>query len=429
MSNILLVGSGGCGGKLLDTGLTIIDESFGLGNTYDPAFINSNLNEMEVLQHFKIGVNGIHITGQGTGRDREIAKYSIRDDSSKVYNYFAPKAPNYQMALVIFSADGGFGNGSIETICRVLKNLNPNLNITLLGAMPKYNSRKIAIENALLLHKDVLKLRKDNQLLGEDETGNQVIGRLVDSVIYINNEMMDKEDIDKELIEAMKEDEDVSKEEIKRLMDKETKFNFKVMEQVIQSLDLHGGAVDISDTLKVNSASGYRVILPLSDETQVLTEAIESSIENSPFVLPSELDDKEDEELIRCSHLVGVYDEDNFGKDDWQDIFDATVFEKNDYSEGTNFIVANGFKMPTAHMNMLKNTLSKLNEIASDDDDDEFDIDIKRENKVKTVKSANNRTDKSKPHAQTTSSASTATSKTQSVLEKRKKLKNVRGLF
>ena len=160
MSNILTIGTGGCGNKLLESFLTILDNYEGLQSTYDGLFVNSNINEMSKLSHFNAQMNGLCISGNGTGRSPKKAKESIKLKRSKISNFFASRINNYEIVNMFSSADGGFGNGSITIISNIIRRLNPTVAINLLIAIPKISSRKASLENTLDLYEDILKLRE-----------------------------------------------------------------------------------------------------------------------------------------------------------------------------------------------------------------------------------------------------------------------------
>ena len=307
MSNILTIGTGGCGGKILESFMTILDESEGLQSTYDGLFVNSNINEMSKLSHFNASINGLCINGNGTGRSPKRAKESIRLDKSKISNYLASRVLNYDVANIISSADGGFGNGSITIISNILKNLNPKIDINLLIASPKISSRKSSLENAIDLYEDILKLKEKG---------------IINSILFIDNDKMVEEDT----------------------------FNEQVARLYLESIELGDGALDSNDSKLVNSAKGYKVILNLSNEFRTMQKSIDESIKQSPFVMPPR---------FTCTHLGAVIVEDDFNKNEAINIFNPKDFDKTDYGN-KNIIVLGGTPMPNEHMNNLRNALEDL---------------------------------------------------------------------
>ena len=152
MNNTLVIGTGGCGNKLMNVFISLLNNRDELHASYDGIFVNSNKNEMEILDNCDLQRNALVINGDGTGRNASKAKKSIALDRVKVMNYFARIIDKYQSAIIMTSLDGGFGNGSIDIITKILKQLNPDIKIFLLGASAKLKSKKISLENTLSLY-------------------------------------------------------------------------------------------------------------------------------------------------------------------------------------------------------------------------------------------------------------------------------------
>ena len=179
MNNTLVIGTGGCGNKLMNVFISLLNNRDELHASYDGIFVNSNKNEMEILDNCDLQRNALVINGDGTGRNASKAKKSIALDRVKVMNYFARIIDKYQSAIIMTSLDGGFGNGSIDIITKILKQLNPDIKIFLLGASAKLKSKKISLENTLSLYEDIKELMEIGQ---------------IDSYMFIDNDKMDDED-------------------------------------------------------------------------------------------------------------------------------------------------------------------------------------------------------------------------------------------
>lgn len=305
--NILSIGTGGAGGKLLDTFIELLNNSFDLQSIYDSVFINSNRNEMKLLKHYNPAINGLAINGSGTGKDQDVAKESISKDRSKFMNYFANKIDNYDVALVFCSGGGGFGSGSIPTLTNVLRKLNPTIAINLVVAMPALSEGKVSIKNALKLHSMITKLR---------------VQGVINSYQYIDNDKMKDEEL----------------------------FNRECMQLVLDSYELQEGAVDISDSKIINSANKYKVVLPLIDKFKSLIDAIDYGIDNSPFVVPSNLD---------CSYFGGIFIKDTYNKDEWKELFKAKMWGKTDYGS-KNLMVFGGSSAPDEYIQTLQEAYDSM---------------------------------------------------------------------
>lgn len=329
--NILNIGSGGCGNKLLDTFMDLLNNPENvLQSVYDGVFINSNINEMKRLKHYNSTINGLAINGGGTGRDQDVAQESIAKDRSKFINFFANKADNYDVASIYCAGGGGFGSGSITTLTNVLKQLNPKLAINLVVAMPALSEGKTTIGNALKLHSKITKLR---------------VQGIINSYQYIDNDKMEDEE----------------------------SFNKECMKLILNSYELQEGAVDISDTKTINSASKYKVILPLVNKFKSLVDAVDYTMDNSNFVIPSNLD---------CSYLGGIFVKGEYNKDEWRELFKAKKWGKTDY--GTkNLIVLGGVSNPDEYIQTLQEAYDNMKDDELDDSEEVFEF---NEDKSKTNK-------------------------------------------
>jgi hypothetical protein len=325
--NILNIGTGGAGNKLLDTFIDLINESDEvLESIYDSVFINSNGNEMKRLNHYNPTINGLVINGGGTGRDQDVAQESIAKDKSKFINFFANKVDNYDVINVYSSGGGGFGAGSILTLTNVLRQLNSKLAINLVVAMPALSEGKTTIKNALKLHSKVTKLR---------------VNGIVNSYQYIDNDKME---------------------------DEET-FNRECMKLILNSYELQEGAVDISDTKIINSANKYKVILPLMNKFKSLVDAVDYAMDHSPFVMPNNLD---------CSYFGGIFVKGEYDKDEWKDLFKAKMWGKTDYGN-KNLMVFGGTSTPDEYIQTLQEKYDNMKE--DEDTEQESVFEFNEDNK------------------------------------------------
>lgn len=385
MSRRLLIGSGGCGGKLTDTILTILDENTGIINEYDALFINANQTEMEKLIHYRRDKNSLLIDGQGTGKNRPRGKSLISDDSGKIYNRLEGRIKNYDTVTIMLSADGGFGSSSIIALSKMIKTLKDDIYIELAIAVPKKNNAAPSLRNVCEMYPELqllMKSSKDPNKYEEymifDEEDYAIEIPLIDSFICLNNDKISQQSIDKELADSIETQKELSKEDLMRYIDQETIFNFKAMELYLKSVDLHSGSVDPIDVLEAHKKTGYKVILPLDEGYNTLEEAIEHAIADSPFILPSDFERATAESKIRCKGMVGYLDRNCYSKEDLDKIFQCKGVVKVEYLEDYEkvegvggFIVLTGAKSPTEHISMLKAQLDALLQEENEDDNEE----------------------------------------------------------
>jgi len=335
--NVLNIGTGGTGNKLLDTFMDLLDNSENvLQSVYDGVFVNSNINEMKRLKHYNSTINGLAINGGGTGRNQDVAQESISKDRSKFINFLANKTDNYDVASIYLASGGGFGGGSLTTLTNVLRHLNSKLAINLVVAMPALSEGKTTIGNALKLHSKITKLR---------------VQGVVNSYQYIDNDKMQNED----------------------------EFNKLCMKLILDSYELQEGAVDINDTKMINSANKYKVILPLADKFKSLVDAVDYSMDNSPFVMPNNLD---------CSYMGGIFEKGIYDKDEWKELFKAKMWGKTDYGS-KNLMVLGGVTSPDEYIQTLQEAYDNMKDEELEDEEKVFEF---RENGSKNK--SNNTTSK-----------------------------------
>ena len=450
MSRRLLIGSGGCGGKLNNTILTIMDERTGIANEYDALFMNANQTEMEKLSHYRLDKNSLLIDGQGTGKKRERGKSLISDDSSKIYNKLESRIKNYNAVTIFLSADGGFGSSSIVTLSKMLKTLKNDMIIELAIAVPDKKSPALSLKNSCETYHDLqllMTIEKDPEKYEDfmifDDEDYAIEIPLIDSFICLDNSEIEKQQIDKNLKASIEEQEELTEDEIKRLLDPETIFNFKAMDLYLKSIDLHSGAVDPVDVLEAHKEVGYKVILPLKDGHEAIEEAIDEAIAESPFIIPNEFEKSIDGSKISCQGIVGYLDRNCYQIEDLKNVFDCQNFVKLEYledyekAEGVGgFIVLTGVKPPTEYINTLKQALqTMMSENQRKDVAVDFEFDMQApakktgQKKKRKAASENNVATAHDRNAARKSSASINANdgkSTLSVLELRRKMKNLK---
>jgi hypothetical protein len=290
---------------------------------------------MKRLKYYNSTINGLAINGGGTGRNQDVAQESISKDRSKFINFFANKVDNYDVASIYLASGGGFGGGSLTTLTNVLKHLNSKLAINLVVAMPALSEGKTTIGNALKLHSKITKLR---------------VQGVINSYQYIDNDKMQNED----------------------------EFNKLCIQLILDSYELQEGAVDINDTKMINSANKYKVILPLADKFKSLVDAVDYSMDNSPFVMPNNLD---------CSYMGGIFQKGVYDKDEWKDLFKAKMWGKTDY--GTkNIMVLGGTSIPDEYIQTLQEAYDNMKE--DEDTEQESIFEFKEDNNKKQSSHFNN---------------------------------------
>lgn len=317
-NDLLLIGTGGAGNKLLNTFLTIDD-------SYDAIFVNSNANEVKILDKCRNDMRLI-ISGGGTGRNRATAVEHLKESISKVGEFLYEKSELYNHFLIMASMDGGFGSGSVPMIAKAIKNMKPDSKIGVTLVFPSLKSKKLSIENTLDCYNDILSLKKEG---------------VIDSIMFIDNNKMKDED----------------------------EFNTMAMEALHQSLNITYGSIDATDTSITNFATGYKTVLLLDEDADCAEEALDEARKSSLFLTSKSW---------KCTHMLASVSEDSFEKDDFEELIDVSEFVKTEYSDDMNIIVMTGCKIPSKPFSELQGRLEDIIKASEEEDDVDDEFMIKR---------------------------------------------------
>lgn len=133
---LLVIGCGQCGGRIASQfaclGLRSIDER-GIDIITDAFAINTDTTDLSGLSYIKSGFEhriliGLRTTsGHGVGKINEIAAEIAREDSDKILESLGKvqALAETDAFLVIASAAGGTGSGSLPVVAQLLKSHFP----------------------------------------------------------------------------------------------------------------------------------------------------------------------------------------------------------------------------------------------------------------------------------------------------------------
>lgn len=342
-SRIAVIGTGGCGNKLLDTLLNI-------DNRYVPVFCNTNIKEMEILDNYDKDTNALYIAGAaGSGRDSKVAKELILKDKARVGDYLKNRfseSSGVNTFFILASGDGGSGSGSVSLLTQIIKkSVNRDAKINLLIAAPKLSEKELSFANFKRLWNDIAKL---------------IEAGMLNSVQFIdNNKMYDEEE-----------------------------FNYEVMKEFNDSLSINSIEIDEKDSERVNTAPGYKVTLSIDSKYKPLKMAVDNAIKDSNFILP---------EHLECDYMLSYLDGDIFDNSKLDRLFTIYRMAKSDYhsvEDEPNILVLGGCEMPVHYMELIEEaelnlklqkeerdrSRAKMVAVSIDEDDD-----IKKDNKTEEI--------------------------------------------
>ena len=304
----LFISLGGAGGKLLN-------ELININSSINGIFINSNINEMKKLNNFNLEHgNYLAINGNGSARNRLKTKEVLQKDKYKIMDFFSNIVENYNTYVIITSMDGGFGAGAFETVSKVIKSLGNKLgletNINFVGVCPKLNSRRINLQNTIESYNDLIELIEQE---------------IVQSYQFINNDKMIEE----------------------------KSFNNEVMTSINNEYTIANEELDSNDSKLINNALGYKVILELREDLDLI-ESINNAINTNNFIMPKNVG--------YATHIGISIKEDCFNKEDILDKFNIQDFDKSDYNNENNLIILSGCESPTYIFEKYKEYYLKFEE-------------------------------------------------------------------
>lgn len=264
MRRVTLVGIGECGGKLVDSAVEILRKNkIRYNNIYENYFIDCDKNIMNLKNWNKC--NSLIVGSESSFSDRKKAMALLRNNVNfKSYIFHSFRYEINDTICLIASSSGGFGSGSILEIAREIRKINPTSAINLIIVLPdKKNIKEIDINNTLRLNYEIettLKYEKIKDCCTDLYSDNQPT---INSVMYVDN----------------------SKKKIRKTYDE---YNIEVMNLVMQCYEIEENNIDNAYVHEVNKALGYKIMLQLKENRNWI-DAIEEGVNNSPFIFPDEL--------------------------------------------------------------------------------------------------------------------------------------------
>jgi hypothetical protein len=301
-SKILAIGCGGCGGRQLDV---LMDYD----SRYTGIFMNTNLSEMETLNHFDRERRCFYISNSdGTGKNRELAERYIKEEAPK-FAEMIKKFVGQPYILMLTSANGGTGSKSVIMLSKLVKKLCPEKSINLVITFPSLNENDIDFENAIDFWNELIEIKSKG---------------IIDSIQFIdNNKSTNEEDI-----------------------------NIRAMKELDDGFNIIGGKLDSSDATRIHTSKGYKVVLKLDKNTENLEESISKAKISSVFFVPHNLE---------CDVAIGNINIENITVKSVKreiDIYDFSKF--NEYEKGDSVIALGGCQIPKEPVELAKEALKEI---------------------------------------------------------------------
>lgn len=297
---ILIIGAGGCGNRQLNI-------LMGLDVRFSGVFLNTNLTEMENLEHFDKERRCFYIpNADGCGKDMNKMKVFAKEEAPK----FTVMIKKFTQDYIIFLTSANGGTGAMATImyAKLIKNICPEKSINIVATQPSLSETEIDFENAIDFWNEMIKLKRNG---------------IVDSIQYIDNNK-----------------------------DSETKINIRGMKELNESLSVVNGKIDTSDSKKVHATNGYKVFLKLDKSIQDEKEAINTAIKNTVFYMPDNFD---------CDKMLIDINSNDYNLNKIREEFDCYGFTKfNENTDGETKVLLSGCEMPKETIELIKEALKEM---------------------------------------------------------------------
>ena len=312
INKMLIVGFGGAGNRQLDTLLSI-------NRRYTGLFFNTNLQEMKELEHYEENRMSYYVSNaDGCGQDRDLCKKYLQSEAPKIMDTLR-KFEDKEVFVFLASASGGTGSRAITYLSPIIKKIFPNKSINIVVTLPSKNSSVPELDNAIDTWNEIIELKRDN---------------IIDSIMFIDNNKFNDESL----------------------------INKKAMQELNSCLTFQGSVIDSTDSKRVNTSKGYKVILNLS-EIDNLEDNIEIAMQKSPFYFPSELE---------SNYLIASVDKD-IDLNDIKSLFKGYDFKKVETHDKNNKIVLGGCEMPRKAIKNIKEAKEELLSLKKNKITEDFD--------------------------------------------------------
>ncbi len=300
-SQVLVIGCGGTGGRMLD-------ELLELDKRYSSIFLNSSMAEMQSLKHFSAERRSFYIpNADGCGKDRHKMEMYIKEEAPKFVEMIKKFINPY--VILMGSSNGGTGSMAIIMIAKLIKKFFPSKSVNIIATIPSLNESDVDYSNAIDFWNEVVELKKKD---------------MIDSIQLIDNNKCNSEH----------------------------EINIRAMKELDESFDIVGGKLDTTDSMRVHTSKGYKVFLKLDSKIRNIKEAIDKAVSSSVYFIPDNLE---------CDILIGNLNINTVRMSDVKDEIESYEFTKfNEKLEGDSMILLGGCEMPKESIELVKEALKEV---------------------------------------------------------------------
>ncbi|MBY6842797.1 FtsZ/tubulin family protein [Clostridium botulinum] len=296
----LILGFGGAGNRLTNTLMN-------LDRRYTSIFLNSNMSEMEKLEHFDSERRCFYIpNADGCGKDMNKMEAFCKEEAPK-FMVMIKKFTTHKYVTILTSANGGTGAMATIMYSKLIKKACPEKSINVIATYPALTETSIDFDNATRFWNEMINLKKKGY---------------IDSIRYIDNNKGDEEEI-----------------------------NIRAMKELNESYDMANGKLDTTDSAKVHCSNGYKVYLKLDKNCPDLESAIDKAIKESVFYMP---------DIFECDKMIADINTQDFDPQLIKEEFEYYDFGKfNENTNGETKILLGGCEMPKEAIELVREALKE----------------------------------------------------------------------
>ncbi len=198
MLNVLMLGVGQCGNRILDA---VNKEAFGGGGAsklakyyLKPKFpsrvetlaVNTAINDLKELR-FTTAKDRLHVPNlHGVGANRNVGKQAFWDNRDMIMEE-VEKRGDFDLAFVITSASGGTGSSFSPLVISELKRRYRNITVITVAVLPFREEGSIYLQNAAFSMRELMEVESDGLILVDNQYMKRLSGDIVSAFDKINS--------------------------------------------------------------------------------------------------------------------------------------------------------------------------------------------------------------------------------------------------
>jgi cell division GTPase FtsZ len=198
MLNVLMLGVGQCGNRILDA---INKEAFGGGGASKlakyylrPKFpsrvetlaVNTAINDLKELR-FTTAKDRLHVPNlHGVGANRNIGRQAFWENRDMIMEE-VEKRGDFDLAFVITSASGGTGSSFTPLIIQELKRRYRNISVIAVAVLPFREEGSIYLQNAAFSMRELMEVESDGIILVDNQYMKRLSGDIASAYDRINS--------------------------------------------------------------------------------------------------------------------------------------------------------------------------------------------------------------------------------------------------